>query len=113
MSKGREEEGEKVLRRIEDPSLIDDSMSAMRRDLAIDASQAGWREIFKPWLRNALIIAMGIMFFQQFVGINTVIYYSPKIFLAAGFEGAEAAIAASVIVGAVNVFFTYYFIICY
>ncbi len=78
----------------------------MRGDMAIDASQAGWKEIFKPWLRNALIIAVGIMFFQQFVGINTVIYYSPKIFLAAGFEGAEAAIAASVIVGAVNVFFT-------
>lgn len=106
MSKGREEEGEKVLRRIEDPSMIEDSMAAMRRDIAIDASQEGFREIFKPWLRNALIIAVGIMFFQQFVGINTVIYYSPKIFLAAGFEGAEAAIAASVIVGAVNVFFT-------
>jgi len=106
MSKGREEEGEKVLRRIEDPSMIEDSLAAMRRDIAIDASQEGFREIFKPWLRNALIIAVGIMFFQQFVGINTVIYYSPKIFLAAGFEGAEAAIAASVIVGAVNVFFT-------
>ena len=106
MSKGREEEGEKVLRRVEDPSLIENSMAAMRQDIAIDASQAGWREILKPWLRNALIIAVGIMFFQQFVGINTVIYYSPKIFLAAGFEGAEAAIAASVIVGAVNVFFT-------
>ena len=78
----------------------------MKSDIAIDASQAGWKEIFKPWLRNALIIAVGIMFFQQFVGINTVIYYSPKIFLAAGFEGAEAAIAASVIVGAVNVLFT-------
>jgi MFS transporter, SP family, galactose:H+ symporter len=106
MSKGREEEGEAVLRRVEDPSFIDASMAAMRRDMAIDASQASWKEIFKPWLRNALIIAAGIMFFQQFVGINTVIYYSPKIFLAAGFEGAEAAIAASVIVGAVNVFFT-------
>jgi sugar porter (SP) family MFS transporter len=106
ISKGREEEGEKVLRRVEDPSLIENSMAAMRHDMAIDASQAGWKEIFKPWLRNALIIAIGIMFFQQFVGINTVIYYSPKIFLAAGFEGAEAAIAASVIVGAVNVFFT-------
>jgi len=106
MSKGREEEGEAVLRRVEDPSFIDASMASMRRDLAIDASQADWKEIFKPWLRNALIIAAGIMFFQQFVGINTVIYYSPKIFLAAGFEGAEAAIAASVIVGAVNVFFT-------
>ena len=106
MSKGREEESRKVLGRIEDPEFIDSSISAMKSDIAIDASQEGFREIFKPWLRNALIIAMGIMFFQQFVGINTVIYYSPKIFLAAGFEGAEAAIAASVIVGAVNVFFT-------
>jgi MFS transporter, SP family, galactose:H+ symporter len=106
MSKGREEEGEAVLRRVEEPSFIEASMAAMRRDMAIEANQADWKEIFKPWLRNALIIAAGIMFFQQFVGINTVIYYSPKIFLAAGFEGAEAAIAASVIVGAVNVFFT-------
>ena len=106
MSKGREEEAKKVLDKIEDPEFVGASMAAMKSDMAIDADQAGWREIFKPWLRNALIIAMGIMFFQQFVGINTVIYYSPKIFLAAGFEGAEAAIAASVIVGVVNVLFT-------
>ena len=106
MSKGREEDARKVLDRIESPEFIDDSISAMKSDIAIDKKQEGFREIFKPWLRNALIIAIGIMFFQQFVGINTVIYYSPKIFLAAGFEGAEAAIAASVIVGVVNVLFT-------
>jgi len=35
-----------------------------------------------------------------------VISYSPKIFRAAGFEGAEAAVAAAVIVGVVNVLFT-------
>jgi len=106
MSKGREEESRKVLVRIEEPEFIEASMSAMKSDIAVDASQAGWREILKPWLRNALIIAIGIMFFQQFVGINTVIYYAPKIFLAAGFEGKEAAVAASVIVGVVNVLFT-------
>jgi sugar porter (SP) family MFS transporter len=106
MSKGREEESRKVLGRIENPELIENSIAAMKRDIEIDASQASWKEIFKPWLRNALIIAAGIMFFQQFVGINTVIYYSPKIFLIAGFEGAEAAIAAAVIVGAINVLFT-------
>ncbi|MEX0988295.1 MAG: sugar porter family MFS transporter [Bacteroidales bacterium] len=106
MSKGREEESRRILKKIEYPEFIDHSMSQMKTDLAIEAIQAGWKEIFKPWLRNALIIAIGIMFFQQFVGINTVIYYSPKIFLAAGFEGAEAAIAASVIVGVVNVVFT-------
>jgi MFS family permease len=43
------------------------------------------------------------MFVQQFTGINTIIYYSPKIFLMAGFEGAKAAILASVSVGAVCV----------
>ena len=106
MSKGREEDARKVLDRIESPEYIDDSISAMKSDIAIDKRQEGFREIFKPWLRNALIIAMGIMFFQQFVGINTVIYYAPKIFMAAGFDGAEKAIQALVIVGVVNVLFT-------
>ncbi|MEN8157224.1 MAG: sugar porter family MFS transporter [Bacteroidota bacterium] len=106
MSKGREDESRKILDRIEDPELIEASISAMKSDIVIDASQKGFRELFKPWLRNALIIAAGIMFFQQFVGINTVIYYAPKIFLIAGFDGAEKAIQAMVIVGVVNVLFT-------
>jgi len=106
MSKGREEESRRILAKIEFPEFIDKSIAEMKQQIALEEMQAGWREIFKPWLRNALIIAVGIMFFQQFVGINTVIYYSPKIFLAAGFEGNEAAIAAAVIVGVVNVLFT-------
>ena len=65
-----------------------------------------FKDLAQPWLRNALVIAIGIMFFQQFVGINTVIYYSPKIFLMAGFDGAVSAIGASVGVGVVNLLFT-------
>ncbi len=106
MSKGRDEEGRKILTRTESPEFLEKVIEEMKKDIEMDKKQADWRAIFQPWLRNALIIAVGIMFFQQFVGINTVIYYSPKIFLAAGFQGAEAAIAASIIVGVVNVLFT-------
>jgi len=91
MSKGRVDESRKVLSRTEDPELLEKVIGEMKKEIEIDRKQADWKAIFKPWLRNALIIAVGIMFFQQFVGINTVIYYSPKIFLSAGFEGAEAA----------------------
>ncbi len=55
MSKGREEEAKKVLDRIEDPEFVVASMASMKSDMAIDASQASWKEIFKPWLRNALM----------------------------------------------------------
>lgn len=106
MSKGREDESRKVLEKIEQPELIQASIDSMKEELAKDSEQASWKEIFKPWMRNALIIAIGIMFFQQFVGINTVIYYSPKIFLKAGFVGNEGSIAPSIIVGVVNVAFT-------
>ncbi|MEO6868272.1 MAG: sugar porter family MFS transporter [Ginsengibacter sp.] len=108
MSKGRETEGLKILKRIEHPSLVEESMQRMREELVKDKSRPNFREVFRPWLRHALIIAVGIMFVQQFVGINTVIYYSPKIFMIVGFQGAHAAIYAAVSVGAVNVAFPFF-----
>ncbi|HEY5371771.1 MAG TPA: sugar porter family MFS transporter [Hanamia sp.] len=106
MSKGRETEGLRILKRIEHPGLIEDSMKRMKEELEKDKTRPSFREVFRPWLRHALIIAVGIMFVQQFVGINTVIYYSPKIFMIVGFQGVHAAIYAAVSVGAVNVAFT-------
>jgi MFS family permease len=79
----------------------------MKADLETDRkNKVDWRLIFKKWLRVPLIIAIGIMFVQQFTGINTIIYYSPKIFLMSGFADAQAAVWASVSVGVVNVAFT-------
>jgi MFS family permease len=48
-----------------------------------------------------LIIGIGLAFFQQLSGINTVIYYAPTIFKYAGFENASAAILAAVGLGVV------------
>lgn len=106
MMKGRTQEARDVLARIEEPHQVEQSMARIHAQIEQDRSQSSWKEIFKPWLRNALIIAVGIMFFQQFVGINTIMYYCPKIFLMAGFADNVTAIGASVGVGVVNVLFT-------
>lgn len=107
ISKGHEEKCRQVLEKVEEPDLVEDVISKMKSDIAADKqNKISWTAIFSKWLRVPLIIAVGIMFVQQFTGINTIIYYSPKIFLMSGFADAQAAVWASVSVGVVNVVFT-------
>jgi sugar porter (SP) family MFS transporter len=107
ISKGHETKCREVLQKVEEPQLVEEAISRMKSDLEADkANKVKWNEVFKKWLRVPLIIAVGIMFVQQFTGINTIIYYSPKIFLMSGFADAQAAVWASVSVGVVNVAFT-------
>lgn len=106
LSKGRNEEGEKVLAKVESPELYESSLNQIKTEIAKDKNKAGFKDLFSKTWKIPLFIAIGIMFIQQFVGINTVIYYSPTIFLIAGFSGAKAAIAATVSVGIVNVLST-------
>jgi len=107
MSKGRIDACRKVLSKMEPADRLEGVLQQMNTDIQSDKSNiTGWKYLMQPWLRTPLFIAVAIMFFQQFVGINTVIYYSPKIFLMAGFESAVSAVWASVGIGAVNVIFT-------
>ncbi len=56
---------------------------------------------------GVLVIFIGIMLsvFQQFVGINVVLYYAPEIFRNVGFD-TNASLFQTIIVGAVNLIFT-------
>ena len=59
------------------------------------------RELFRI-ARPALVAAIGIMLFQQLVGINSVIYFLPQVFIK-GFGFPEGdAIWVSVGIGVVN-----------
>ena len=106
ISKGREKEGREILQKIEEAELVEESITSMKKDLELAKNSSGsWKEIFQPWMRPALIIGIGIMFVQQFTGINTIIYYSPIIFKLSGIVSNEGAILPSVLVGIVNVLF--------
>lgn len=61
-----------------------------------------------PWLSfGGLVVVIGILLsvFQQFVGINVVLYYAPEIFKTLG-SGTDSALLQTILVGAINLSFT-------
>ena len=68
-------------------------------------SEQSARSVFHKNVRLPLIIGIMLAIFQQFSGINAIIYYGPKILTAAGLNG-DDALQVQVIIGAVNVLFT-------
>ena len=73
---------------------------------AMQKEKGSIKELLHPGLRLALITGILLAIFQQITGINTVIYYAPKIFMKAGYESASSALLSSVIVGFTNMICT-------
>ena len=65
-----------------------------------------WGELFRGAFRRPLYISIVLMACSQFCGINAIMYYSTKIFAAAG-GGHDAAFSSSVWVGLINLLFTF------
>lgn len=66
----------------------------------------GLKLLFSKKMRPLVFISFGLFVFQQFTGINTIFYYAPNIFRAAGFSGTAAPTLASVSTGGMFVFAT-------
>ncbi|MRT91607.1 D-xylose transporter XylE [Ancylomarina sp. 16SWW S1-10-2] len=97
--KSREKEAEGVLNKIvgtvQAPKLLADIKESLKENNA-------------PWLTfGGLIIVIGVLLsvFQQFVGINVVLYYAAEIFRNLG-SSTEVALYQTIIVGAINLIFT-------
>jgi sugar porter (SP) family MFS transporter len=74
---------------------------------AVHKMQAGvsYQDLFRPSVRPALVVGVGIAFINQMVGVNAVIYYAPTILKDAGFSS-SAAILATTGVGILNMLVT-------
>ena len=104
ISKGRWQEGKAVLVTIEDADMLEQTLQGIKEENELAKRQkVSAKEILKPWLRPALIITVGIFFFQQFSGVNTIIYYSPIIFQMAGVVSNTQSILPAIIIGGMNV----------
>jgi SP family arabinose:H+ symporter-like MFS transporter len=63
-------------------------------------------ELFHARFRRPLLVAVLLMAFSQFSGINAIMYYSTKIFATSG-VGVKDSFTSSAIVGFVNLLFTF------
>ncbi len=103
IQRGREAEARMILEPITGTAAAEAEIAEVRA--AIAGEEGRFSELFSPRFRRPLLIAIMLMAFSQFSGINAIMYYSTKIFTTAG-VGVQDAFMASTIVGLVNLAFT-------
>ncbi|XP_020240526.1 probable inositol transporter 2 [Cajanus cajan] len=109
--KGKEEEGKAILRKIYAADEVEAEIQALRDSVSLELKEAessGKISIINllktKSVRRGLIAGMGLQVFQQFAGINTVMYYSPTIVQLAGFASNQTALLLSLITSGLNAF---------
>ena len=104
ISRGRQDEAAAVLRRTLPADDVPDELQRIEhaRNLEADAQRGAWQELQLPWVRRLLLVGIGLAIVQQITGVNAVIYFAPKILSTTGL-GTNAAITATIAVGAVSV----------
>ncbi|XP_074304494.1 inositol transporter 4-like [Silene latifolia] len=110
---GRLEEAEEVLGRIYSPEEVEQEMDALKLSIeheiaerkavgegnALFRAKKAWENIV---VRRGLIAGITVLVTQQFVGINTIMYYSPTIVQLAGFASNSTAMALSLVTSGLN-----------
>ncbi|KAI8524425.1 hypothetical protein RHMOL_Rhmol13G0149300 [Rhododendron molle] len=107
--KGREEEAKTILRKIYPAEDVEAEIQALKESVETEIQEKGSSEkinfvklLKTKTVRRGLIAGVGLQVFQQFVGINTVMYYSPTIVQLAGFASNQTALLLSLVTAGLN-----------
>lgn len=102
ITRGREDDGRKVLARYRTDDEIDEEVKDVKR---VSREEERAPRLADPALRGVLVLGVSLAILQQVTGINTVIYYAPTLLHGAGL-GSSASLLANVVNGGVNVAMT-------
>ena len=101
--KGCDGEASGILQRIYgSPADAAEGMAATKASIAGE-TKTEWRTLLEPGILKAVLIGCAIAILGQFMGVNAVLYYGPKIFADAGFPD---PLFSTVLVGVVNMLTT-------
>ncbi|XP_044970325.1 inositol transporter 4-like [Hordeum vulgare subsp. vulgare] len=110
---GRKEETAAILRKIYPANEVEEEIESLRKsvedEMLLEGSigeQSLFGKLKKAFgskvVRRGLVAGVVVQVAQQFVGINTVMYYSPTIVQLAGFASNNTAMALSLITSGLN-----------
>ena len=103
--KGKEDKALGILQRIYGTKEgAQAQLEATRASIAGEV-KSEWTELLEPGIFKAVLIGSAIAILGQFMGVNAVLYYGPKIFMDAGLSG-EGSLLSTVLVGVVNMLTT-------
>lgn len=68
---------------------------------------ATWPEVLKPGIRNRVFLAMTLQFFQQWTGINVILYYQGMLFKGMGIDPKAAEIPLTLASNFINFLATF------
>jgi sugar porter (SP) family MFS transporter len=100
----RDREAEAVLNRTREQGDVREELGQIRQ-VAREQGEVRLGELLARRIRPMLVVGLGLAIFQQVVGVNTVIYFSPTILSFTGLN-AGSAVTQALFVGLTNVVFT-------
>ncbi len=113
INKGRNDEALGVLARLHskgdktNPEVVaeyEEIVAQVEHERTVSVSS--YMELLKGTVRRRLVLGVVIQIFQQFTGINSIMYYAPVIFQQAGVGSTSASLIASGVNGVLNVLST-------
>ncbi|KAG9456452.1 hypothetical protein H6P81_000960 [Aristolochia fimbriata] len=103
IERGHLDEGKAVLKKIRGTDNVEpEFLELVEASRIAQQVKHPFRNLLKRRNRPQLVIAILLQIFQQFTGINAIMFYAPVLFDTLGF-GSDAALYSAVITGAVNV----------
>ena len=104
VKENRSDEALKILNKINGPEETHQILKEIKE--AVNEEKGSFLDLFKPGIRKAMVVGSVLALFSQITGINAIIYYAPEIFKQVGF-GSESALFQTMIIGFVNMLFTF------
>lgn len=98
-------QAQRVLSKIRCNSIVATELNEIKK-IVENEQHGSWSILFSKSMRSVLLVGLGLAIFQQFSGVNTIMYYGPTIFNISGYSSFTKSIFATFIISLINTLFT-------